>query len=193
MWFTEFMGNFSGIDFITSDTHWGHANCIKFDNRPFATVEEMDLALIENWNSKVKDRNKDVFHLGDFAFRNKHPIHWYTSRLYGRIHLIFGNHDDKGARRHPELFSSTHEALYLRFNNYKITMSHYGHRTWRSAHHGAWMLYGHSHGKLPSYGRSLDVGCMLHGYAPLSFKELKEKMLALPMRCPDHGECQDEA
>lgn len=151
---------FNGIDFITSDTHFGHASAIRFDNRPFKDVDEMDFALIDRWNAKVKDRNKDVFHLGDFAFRNKKSIEWYVSRLYGSIHLIYGNHDDKGARKHAHLFASAHESLYVRFNNYKITLFHYACRTWRSAHHGAWMLYGHSHGRLPSYGKSLDVSCM---------------------------------
>ncbi len=180
------MAAFNGVDFVCSDTHFGHANVIKHDSRPFATVEEMDLALIDNWNAKVKDRNRDVFHLGDFAFRNKQPIEWYTSRLFGRIHLVYGNHDDK-ARKVSHLFASTHEALYVRFNNYKINMFHYACRTWRSAHHGSWLLYGHSHGNLPPYGRSFDVGVMNHGYAPLSFKEIEEKMLTLTVRCPDHG------
>jgi calcineurin-like phosphoesterase family protein len=128
------------MDFLTADTHFGHANVIHFDPRPFATIEERDEALIDRWNAKVKDRHRDVFHLGDFAFRNKRPIEWYTSRLYGRIHLIFGNHDDKGARRFSHLFASTHEALYLRKNGYKISLYHYAQRTWRSAHHGSWAL-----------------------------------------------------
>lgn len=36
-----------------SDLHFGHANILKFDNRPFRNTEEMETALIENWNSTV--------------------------------------------------------------------------------------------------------------------------------------------
>ena len=40
--------------YYTSDLHFGHRNVLKFDNRPFANVDEMDLVLIENWNNRVQ-------------------------------------------------------------------------------------------------------------------------------------------
>ena len=39
--------------FFTADTHFGHENVIRFDNRPFASVEEMDAEMIRQWNNKV--------------------------------------------------------------------------------------------------------------------------------------------
>ena len=56
--------------FFTSDTHWGHANSIKYCNRPFIDVVEMDEQLIDNWNSVVK-ANDEVWQLGDFSFYHK--------------------------------------------------------------------------------------------------------------------------
>lgn len=57
-----------------ADLHFGHANAIRFDNRPWETVEEMDMGLIQRWNRKVRPEDH-VYILGDFAFKNKTPVH----------------------------------------------------------------------------------------------------------------------
>lgn len=77
------------MDYFTSDTHFSHTNIIKYCNRPFKSVEEMDEVLIANWNSVVK-KTDQVFHLGDFGYNYK-----IAQRLNGHKHLIWGNHDRK--------------------------------------------------------------------------------------------------
>ena len=78
---------------FTSDTHFNHNNIIRFCNRPWNTVEEMDKALIENWNSVVKP-DDIVFHLGDFAFAPNSKWKTLLQALNGKIYLIVGNHDE---------------------------------------------------------------------------------------------------
>ncbi len=39
--------------FFTSDTHFNHANIIRFCNRPFKDVSHMNEAIISNWNRVV--------------------------------------------------------------------------------------------------------------------------------------------
>ena len=80
--------------FFISDTHFCHTNILKYDNRPFSSIEEHDENLIENWNSRVT--NKDiVYHLGDFGFGQKDKLQDIFNRLKGRKRLIRGNHDYK--------------------------------------------------------------------------------------------------
>ena len=62
----DFKYNDGSKIFFTSDTHFDHANIIKFCDRPFKDVEEMNWKLIKNWNDKVPQDGL-VFHLGDFA------------------------------------------------------------------------------------------------------------------------------
>ena len=81
--------------FITADTHFGHANIIKYTNRPFKSVSDMNFAMIRNWNKTVKPEDT-IFHLGDFAFYSKIDAGKLLSKLNGkRKILIIGNHDRK--------------------------------------------------------------------------------------------------
>lgn len=75
-----------------ADLHFGHKNVIKFDNRPFSSIEEMDSQLIKNWNEVVE--NKDhVYILGDFSWYTAEPTKEILRQLKGNKHLIIGNHD----------------------------------------------------------------------------------------------------
>lgn len=53
--------------YLISDMHFGHPNIIKYENRPFSSVEEMDAAIMNNWNATVGKDDK-VFILGDVSF-----------------------------------------------------------------------------------------------------------------------------
>lgn len=80
--------------FIISDTHFGHENIIRYCNRPFSSVEEMDRVMIENWN-RVVGKDDLVLHLGDFCFyRRKTKVSELVGKLNGRKLLIMGNHDN---------------------------------------------------------------------------------------------------
>ncbi len=75
--------------FFSADTHFGHLGIIKHCNRPFKSVEEMDEALISNWNNAVKQEDQVIF-LGDFAWKSPSK---YIAKLNGNIVFVKGNHD----------------------------------------------------------------------------------------------------
>ena len=77
--------------FFSSDHHFGHANIIKYCNRPFKDVEEMNEEMVARWNSRV-GVDDCVMYLGDFSLSESAVIQ-YSHRLNGKKILIPGNHD----------------------------------------------------------------------------------------------------
>lgn len=77
-----------------SDTHFGHANIIRYCDRPFRTVEDMDKAMLEKWNSVVSP-DDEVFFVGDFSFGGATYAQEILEQLHGVKHLILGNHDNE--------------------------------------------------------------------------------------------------
>lgn len=161
--------------FFTADTHFGHSKIIQHCKRPFASADEMDETLIERWNKAIKPGDQ-VWHLGDFSFRSKKTASEYLARLNGQIHIVWGNHDDADAMVVKHLFITSQHDKYLRLNGEKLALYHYAQRVWRNSHHGAWHLYGHSHGSIPNYHRSMDVGVDTHQFTPYHFDEVKAYM-----------------
>ena len=169
--------------YFTSDHHWGHANIIKFSQRPFADVNEMNEALIENWNGIVSEKDV-VYHLGDIFMLPTPQAIAIRRRLNGRICLIRGNHD-KTADSMKDAFEWIKDYYELKVDDEdapdgkrRIVLCHYAFRVWNKSHHGAWHLYGHSHGSLPDDPNSLsfDVGVDCHHYMPISYERVKRIM-----------------
>lgn len=52
--------------FISSDYHFSHSNIIKYDNRPFSNLEEMNSTIIRKHNERVKPEDT-VYFLGDLC------------------------------------------------------------------------------------------------------------------------------
>jgi calcineurin-like phosphoesterase family protein len=160
--------------FFTSDTHFGHASIIRSCQRPFASADEMDAALIARWNAAVGPRDT-VWHLGDFCFRNDRPAPWYLERLHGEVHLIEGNHDLRTLKHHAACFASVRQIREISVEGRKIVLCHYPLREWNGCYHGAWHLHGHVHGRMNEdpVGHSMDAGVDCHeDYRPWRFEEV---------------------
>lgn len=173
--------------FFTSDTHFGHANIIRFCNRPFKNVEEMDEALIENWNQVVSD-DDTVFHLGDFAFGGSNVWKSIIPRLNGHINLIIGNHDRKNLRQgYMSSFGMVVPQLQIEIEGNPIYLNHYPFLCYGGSYRGVWQLFGHVHSGPNAEGLDIsrlktlfptqyDVGVDNNDYAPISYREVKAKI-----------------
>ena len=159
--------------FFTADCHFGHANIIKYCNRPFlnrvdqglcdlikkgiidarevkidqASVELMDQTITQSINSVVMPDDNLVI-VGDFCLakgRNrKNDILRYRNQIECKnVYLILGNHDDRNDVK--DVFTACYENYLFNINGQFVFTSHYPARSWDRAFYGAWMIYGHVH------------------------------------------------
>ena len=167
--------------YFTADIHLGHKNILKHQpNRCFASLDEMDAALIDAINATVK-RNDELWVLGDFAWKAG-MYGQYRQRINARqIHVVTGNHD---APSLAQYVSSMNPMVYQKFNGQKFHLSHYPHVSWRGRTHGSIHLYGHTHGSLEDRlnvlwpdRKAMDVGVdhakrILDEFRPFSLEEV---------------------
>lgn len=162
---------------FTADFHLGHANIIRYCNRPFATVEEMDRAILDRLNASVKV-NDVLYFLGDFCMGSQARVIAYRRRIRcEEILTVPGNHD-RQARKLKEEFHWLDNLVEVSIHGHPIVLCHYALRVWNQSNRGSWHLYGHSHGRLPEMPASLsmDVGVDTHDFRPWHYDEIDDLM-----------------
>ena len=133
-------------NFYISDLHFGHANIVKFDGRPFFTIDEMDQKLISNWNETVSP-DDTVYILGDFCWLKEARWIEILDQLKGHKVLVLGNHDLQNPSK--ELWSKFEDISdYKEIDDVgrKVIMSHYPIMCYKNSYNrNVYMLYGHVH------------------------------------------------
>jgi calcineurin-like phosphoesterase family protein len=170
---------------VTSDLHFGHKNVIKFcpATRPYKDAEEMNEAIISDWNSKVKD-NDLVIIVGDFSFMNLENTLSILRRLNGKKILVIGNHDQKLMQSHTfrNEFILCKDLLSINIDSQKYIFCHYPIFEWESMQRGSMHLHGHVHGNPTEIeGRILDSGWDAQGKI-ININSAKEFLLNKPIR-----------
>jgi len=155
--------------FFTADTHFGDHRTLNIHRRPFASVAEMDEALVAGWNAVVGPAD-EVWHLGDVA-RRAADVAGLLARLNGTKHLVRGN-NDPAATGEAAGWASVQDYAELTEGDARLVLCHYPFRSWNGQHRRAIDLHGHSHGKLKPMLRQFDVGVDARGFRPTSLAAL---------------------
>lgn len=158
----------------------------------------MDETILNNWNAKVP-KNADVFLIGDVSFHKPARTMEILKQMNGNIHLVLGNHDRKNisSLKNSKVFASISSDAFIKVSDSDaeggfqyIHIYHFPILVWDRAHHGSWMLHGHSHGnlKINPAAKRLDCSVECWGYAPASYFDIKEaiKNLCLGFVPLDH-------
>lgn len=163
--------------FYSSDLHLYHKSMLRY-GRDFDNVEDMNEAIITNWNNKVKKDSK-VFLMGDVSFGNKNKTSDILDRLNGEIYIILGNHDEISKLKHNKVVSIC-DYLEISCGDYFIVLSHFPFEVWNKRQYQSWHLHGHCHGSLVLENdnqKRIDVGIDCSpSFSPFSFSEIEEMM-----------------
>lgn len=171
----------------TSDHHYGHGSIIKYANRPFTSVEEMDAEMIRRWNAVVAPTDT-VFHIGDFSFKKgRKATEAILAQLHGTKHLIVGNHDHSDTCK-AKGWASVERYREITVGEQPLVLCHYPFETWNASHYGTWMLHGHCHGSLKPdlTKRRVDVGVDCWDFAPVDLATIATQMAKVTFEPVDH-------
>ena len=182
-----------------SDLHFGHKNILRYDNRPWQNVQDMESDMIKLWNKTV-DTNDIVYILGDVVWSHKYD-EWVRilSQLNGTKYIIKGNHDNteildklknEGIIHDWCQQQIVHDCTNCEKSRY-VVLNHSPMPFFVNMHHdNTYHLYGHVHISFDAQCikhirkqvedlyqhevRMYNVGCMIRGmdYAPRTLDEI---------------------
>ena len=135
------------MNYYISDLHLLHKNCIGFDERPFADLEEMHETILANWNRKVTNSDT-VYILGDATlYGKKEDAIALVARMKGKKVLVRGNHDHIDDYRYQQLYEEICDYKEIQDGidgkQYHLVLFHYPIFSWKNMGHGTILLYGH--------------------------------------------------
>ena len=192
---------------LTSDLHFGHVNIIRYCDRPFSNVVEMNMALVARWNAQV-DPGDVVWVLGDLCMGHLDDSLRFVSMLNGQIRLVPGNHDPVWSGCSPERrlkWRDRYESLaVIEHELNTVSIDWPNDRGWMPArlchfprhpageydtrfsehhpvlHDDEWLLHGHVHDHWRQRGRDINVGIDAWGGRLVSPSEIAELIAAGP-------------
>lgn len=174
-----------------SDPHFGHSNIIKYCNRPFNNVEEMNRTMIEKYNSII-GKDDTAFWLGDCFFKDNEVAKQIMQQLNGYKLLIVGNHD-----RSPQVMSSLGFSLvmeegFMTIAGRQCRLKHYPYLEAEPPEcrkddrykdrrppkiKGEILFHGHNHAKYKRYNNMIHVGVDGWEYGPAPMFEIEKLVL----------------
>lgn len=173
------------MDYIRLALWLSHNREFIYKARGFSSIEEMNEAIIERYNSIVSDED-EVYILGDLMLGDNEKGMECLRRLRGKLHIVIGNH-----------CTSTREILYgtlpnvmtvglaarLKYKGYHFFMTHYpcmtGNLERESLKQMTLNLYGHTHQMTNFYEDRpymYHVGVDSHNCAPVLLDDVIEEM-----------------
>lgn len=146
---------------FSSDYHFYHANVIKYCDRPFKDVDEMNAEIVRRHNSVV-GKTDLVFCLGDISF--KHCLK-NLHGMNGSFIIVYGNHDDKHVKK------TSFKELVIEYYNIHLLCTHKPQNIYGNFNLN---VVGHVHGayRYREDINAFNVGVDVNDFYPVSLSEV---------------------
>jgi len=166
---------------FTADNHFFHTNIIRYCNRPFESLKDMNETMIRKWNERVK-KDDLVFHIGDFGMSRsneapeapKKPLEIIKERLNGNIIFIAGNHDKNNSNKTPI------QKIVIKHGGYRLCLVHnpehfdYNYEIDLVGHvHEKWQIKRYFKGN--RYSDCINVGVDVWDFYPITWSEIWQR------------------
>ena len=174
-----------------SDPHIGHYNIIKYCNRPFSNIDEMNEVLISNYN-KIIGINDIVLWVGDCFFKdNPESYRNILKNMVGSKILIMGNHDKSDTYMASLGFDLVLREAVMDISGVSCRINHYPsvefedikdkHKGKRpKLNKGEILLHGHNHSKDKVTGKwSINIGVDAWDFCPALYSDVSNLVLDL--------------
>ena len=168
--------------YFTSDTHFSQERTFVYSNRPFYTLEDMDLTLYSNWNKRIT-MHDIVYHAGDFGEISK--LKKILGNLnFGTLHWVLGNYDRAQKEKIVETLKTIKRDIRI-YDNYAeffdiVSCNRYYivHEPYQAGSFSPkpkqqeFALYGHIHGRNFAKTNGFEIGTDYHNYTPISYEQV---------------------
>lgn len=165
-----------------SDTHFFHQNILGFtgsDGKPirpgWASVEEMNEAMVDRWNAVVKPEDT-VWHLGDVAFKVNEraaDLDILLGRLKGKKNMLLGNHDNLGSEILRKHFAKIE--LWKAFPKAGFTCTHIPIRL-DMMRDTAVNVHGHIHQNMMTEKGYINVSVEVRDFTPVHMDQIIQEV-----------------
>ncbi len=158
--------------FFIGDTHFGHEGALRWakESRPFNDVVEMNLAIVDRWNSVVRQRDV-VYHLGDVAFGGPDNLKW-MALCNGHKSLILGNHDHYPINEYLRFF----DRVFGVWPYKEFVLSHVPLHEKDMEFRWKYNIHGHIHNGDPRGDKYINVNADVVNLTPVSIEEIRSKI-----------------
>lgn len=175
------------MNWFTSDLHINHDNIIKYCNRPFSSVAEMNNALVTRWNDRVKE-DDTVYVVGDMFLGKPEDALPIVKSLKGRKILVLGNHDRSRRTMLECGFDETWQRKDMKLKDGRRALLSHKPLPESTIENYDLQIHGHRHSLPIVSGKRLNVCVDLWDFRPISEEELCNVKLGDPR--PDYVEVE---